>query len=90
MSCKSGKPFCYPKNMFDYIIALLMPPLYVIIFEFRRGFQEPFNIFKNLILTSIFYFPGFMHAMYLLTNEEEASNESAQSSGIYTDLSTLR
>ena len=90
MSCRSGKPFCYPKNMFDYIIALLMPPLYVIIFEFRRGFQEPFNIFRNLILTSIFYFPGFMHAMFLLTNEEEATNEAAIRSGRIRDLNTLR
>jgi len=89
-SCKAGKPFCYPKNMFDYLIALIMPPLYVIIYEYRTGFTEPFNIFKSLILTSMFYFPGFMHAMYLLTNKEEARNENAEKSGTYRNLNDLR
>ena len=48
MSCKSGTPFCYPSNLFDYLLALIMPPLYVIIHEFRRGFENPMNIFRNL------------------------------------------
>ena len=47
-----------------------MPPLYAFIHEYRKGFTNPMNIFKNLILTSIFYFPGgFMHAMYLANND---------------------
>ena len=69
MSCRSGRPFCYPSNLFDYLLALIMPPLYVIIHEARKGFTNPMNIFRNLILTGMFYFPGFMHAMFLLTND---------------------
>ena len=60
-----GRAFCYPKNFFDIIIILIMPPLYGFIHEYRNGFTQPLNIFKNLILTSIFYIPGFIHAMYL-------------------------
>ena len=48
--------FCYPTQLPDFVIALIMPPLYVIIHEYRKGFADPFNIFKNLILTSMFYF----------------------------------
>ena len=65
----NSNQICYPTQMLDYIIILIMPPIYVIIHESRKGFKDPFNIFKNLILTSIFYFPGFMHAMYLANND---------------------
>ena len=88
-SCSDGTPFCYPKNLFNYILALIMPPLYVLLHEYRRGFKQPFNIFKNLILTSFFYFPGFMHAMFLLTNVEEAENESIIASGNYKNLEDI-
>lgn len=64
-SKQNSEPFCYPKNFFDTIIILIMPPLYALIHEYRTGFKNPMNIFKNLILTSMFYIPGFIHAMYL-------------------------
>ena len=84
MSCKSGTPFCYPSNLFDYLLALIMPPLYVIIHEYRRGFENPMNIFRNLILTGIFYFPGFMHAMFLLTTEQDKNTQKIISDGTPT------
>tara|TARA_S200000501_G_scaffold238729_1_gene223679 strand:- start:327 stop:554 length:228 start_codon:yes stop_codon:yes gene_type:complete len=65
----NSEKFCYPEQLTDFIIALIMPPLYVVIHEYRKGFTDPLNIFKNLILTSMFYFPGFMHAMYLANND---------------------
>ena len=68
-SNNNAEKFCYPTQLPDFVIALIMPPLYVIIHEYRKGFADPFNIFKNLILTSMFYFPGFMHAMYLANND---------------------
>ena len=64
-SRENGRPFCYPKNFFDNIIILIMPPLYAFIHEYRMGFEEPMNILKNLILTCLFYIPGFIHAMHL-------------------------
>ena len=84
MSCRAGSPFCYPKNLFDYLIALVMPPLYVFIHEFRKGFENPMNIFRNLILTGIFYFPGFMHAMFLLTTEQDKNTQKIISDGTPT------
>jgi uncharacterized membrane protein YqaE (UPF0057 family) len=81
MSCSSGKPFCYPSNLFDYLLALIMPPLYVIIHEYRNGFTNPFNIFKSFVLTSLFYFPGFMHAMFLVTNEQNVRTDAMVKNG---------
>ena len=86
MSCTSGQPFCYPSNLFDYLLALIMPPLYVIIHEYRRGFTNPLNIFKNLMLTSLFYFPGFMHAMKLLTTEQNVRTNTILKKGNYKNL----
>lgn len=61
-----------------------MPPLYVFIHEFRKGFENPMNIFRNLILTGIFYFPGFMHAMFLLTTEQDKNTQKIISDGTPT------
>jgi len=69
-SNSNSKSICYPKKLPDYLIILIMPPIYAILHEYRKGFTNPLNIFKNLILTSMFYFPGFMHAMYLSDNDQ--------------------
>ena len=68
-SNEDSNKICYPAQLPDFILALILPPVYVIVHEFRKGFENPMNIFKNLILTSLFYFPGFMHAMYLANND---------------------
>lgn len=44
------------------IIAVLLPPLSVLI---DRGFGKDF--FINLILTLIFFLPGMIHALWLVT-----------------------
>jgi|TARA_B110000285_G_scaffold176319_1_gene197950 uncharacterized membrane protein YqaE (UPF0057 family) len=69
--CDSFKKICYPKTLFDTIIAVLFPPLYVIIHEYRKTpkFKDMSNIIQNIILTSMFYVPGLMHAMFLLNND---------------------
>ena len=69
-SNEEANKICYPEQLTDFILAMIMPPLYVFIHEYRKKFKDPLNIFKNLILTSIFYFPGFMHAMYLANNDK--------------------
>ena len=59
---------CVPAILFDQIMAVLFPPLYVFVHEYRKTpkFKDVFNIMKSLILTSMFYVPGLMHAMFLL------------------------
>lgn len=81
--CKQGQmsQICYPSNLFDYLLVLIMPPLYVALHEFRKAYPKEgitpnrgpniLNVFKNLILTSLFYFPGFMHAMGLLSGDAD-------------------
>lgn len=69
--CNNMKKICYPKSFFDTILAVLFPPLYVIIHEYRKTpkFKDLSNIIQNIILTSMFYIPGLMHAMFLLNND---------------------
>lgn len=80
--CETGNvsEICYPVKLFDYFLILIMPPLYVALHEFRKAYPREgidtrerrpniLNVFKNLIFTSIFYFPGFTHAMYLCNND---------------------
>ena len=69
--CNNMKKICYPKSLFDTILAVLFPPLYVIIHEYRKTpkFKDLSNIIQNIILTSMFYIPGLMHAMFLLNND---------------------
>tara|TARA_B110001469_G_C9537423_1_gene267003 strand:- start:76 stop:384 length:309 start_codon:yes stop_codon:yes gene_type:complete len=69
--CNSFKKICYPKALFDTILAVIFPPLYVILHEYRKTpkFKDMSNIIQNIILTSMFYVPGLMHAMFLLNND---------------------
>ena len=68
---KSGGLFygrlCIPK------FIIVCPPIYVILYQIKRSKgtipdveKEKFDIFPiitNMILTSCFYFPGFIHAL---------------------------
>ena len=62
---------CVAAILFDQIMAIMFPPLYVFVHEYRKTpkFKDVLNIFKNLMLTSMFYVPGMMHAMYLMYND---------------------
>ena len=60
---------CAPAILFDQIMAIIFPPLYVFVHEYRKGFKDVLNIFKSLMLTSMFYVPGMMNAMYLMYND---------------------
>lgn len=69
-----------PANFFDTIIIVIFPPLYVFLHEYREvpRFKNISNIFKSLILTSLFYIPGLIHAYNLqqphLTGEMKPEN----------------
>ena len=49
------------------LLALFLPPLSVFL---HRGFGKDF--FLNLILTLIVFFPGVVHALYLLLSDKPA------------------
>jgi uncharacterized membrane protein YqaE (UPF0057 family) len=70
-TCSNPKKICYPKSLFDTILAVLFPPLYVILHEYRKTpkFKDMSNIIQSIILTSMFYIPGLMHAMFLLNTD---------------------
>lgn len=56
---------CVPDVMTDFVIMLVYPPAYVFLYQKKRGFPNITMIITSFILTSCFYFPGLIHAMYL-------------------------
>ena len=61
---------CVPTVLKDIAILVIFPPLWVILKEIRSdSFPSLYNIILNIILTSMFYFPGLIHAMSIMRDE---------------------
>jgi uncharacterized membrane protein YqaE (UPF0057 family) len=56
-------PICFPTYIPILIITVIFPPLAVFLEEMANGFKDISKIIVNLILTSLFYFPGLIHAL---------------------------
>lgn len=52
-------------SVLEIILAILFPPLAVL---WRFGLSGKFLL--NLILTLLFYVPGLIHALYIMTRPE--------------------
>lgn len=63
---------CVPDVMTDFVIMLVYPPAYVFLYQKKRGFPNIMMIITSFILTSCFYFPGLIHAMYLKQTGQSA------------------
>ena len=57
---------CLPAELPKYIIMVIFPPLYVILDQYKKGFPRFDKIIVNIILTSMFYFPGLLHALSII------------------------
>jgi len=57
-------PICVPTYLPRLIITIIFPPLGVILEQYHTGFKNPQKIITSIILTSMFYFPGLLHALY--------------------------
>jgi len=62
---------CVPTVLKDLLILIVFPPLWVFLKEVtsKDSFPNIYNIILNIILTSIFYFPGLIHAMTIMRDE---------------------
>mgnify|MGYP001421214516 FL=1 len=61
---------CVPTSLTDFLLIIIDPPGYVLLLQKRNGFNNIRQIFVSFILTSLFYFPGLIHALYLKQNRE--------------------
>ena len=79
-----------PANLLDTVIMVIFPPLYVFLHEYREipRFKNISNIFKNLILTGLFYVPGLIHAYNLQRTylTPEMKEDSSTSIGSFSEL----
>ena len=53
-----------------YLVAVLLPPLAVLL----AG--KPFQAILNLVLTLLFYVPGLIHALFVVTTTTPTSGRS--------------
>lgn len=62
---------CVPHKITDMLIIIAFPPLYVILEQRKQNKYNFKEIFLNLFLTSLFYFPGFIHALNILKTKKK-------------------
>lgn len=59
---------CIPSKIVDLISIIVFPPLYVFVYQLKTKKYDMVQVITNLILTTCFYFPGFIHALYIKSN----------------------
>ena len=67
--------FCYPTQLKDVAIMVLFPPLWVLLKEIysKKPLTNIMRVVFNFIFTSIFYFPGLIHALMIFRVEGSLS-----------------
>ena len=55
---------CVPTSLNDFVMMIIYPPAYVFFVQKDRGFTNIWQILLSFILTSLFYFPGLIHALF--------------------------
>ncbi len=55
---------CVPTSLTDFVMMILYPPAYIFFVQRDRGFANIWQILISFVLTSLFYFPGLIHALY--------------------------
>ena len=61
---------CMPDSLLDMIIVIIFPPMYVILYQIKQKKMNMGQLILNFVLTSFFYFPGFIHAMYIMKQKK--------------------
>jgi uncharacterized membrane protein YqaE (UPF0057 family) len=90
--------FCIPKELPNYIIAIVFPPLSVFVQQMKTGFKRVDKIIICFILTSFFYFPGLLYALNDLSCgglggsgplAKCGAKETDKTQNMYSNLATL-
>ena len=77
---------CVPNTLIDLILIVVFPPLYVISYQVQKYLKadksskklvdhlDITQIAVSFILTSCFYFPGFLHALSVMKGKEKCGS----------------
>lgn len=65
---------CVPNIILDLILIIIFPPIYVISYQVQTKKMNMTQIIVNFILTSLFYFPGFIHALSVMRNKDKCGS----------------
>jgi uncharacterized membrane protein YqaE (UPF0057 family) len=55
--------FCVPKELPNYIMVIIFPPLSVFVQQWNNGFKRIDKIIICFVLTAFFYFPGLLYGL---------------------------
>ena len=61
---------CMPDSLLDMIIVIIFPPMYVITYQLKQNKMDIGQLILNFLFTSCFYFPGFIHALYIMKQKK--------------------
>jgi len=61
---------CMPDSLLDMIIIIIFPPLYVITYQIKQKKMDIGQLILNFVFTSCFYFPGLIHALYIMKKKK--------------------
>lgn len=77
---------CISNTVVDLILLIIFPPIYVITYQVQNYFSNKNTdnnkiidnidigqIITSIILTSCFYFPGLIHALYIMQNNNKST-----------------
>jgi uncharacterized membrane protein YqaE (UPF0057 family) len=59
---------CIPTSLSDFVMMILYPPAYIFFVQKDQDFANFWQIVISFFLTSLFYFPGLIHALYTKYN----------------------
>ena len=62
---------CVSNNISDILILIAFPPLFVILNQKKQKKYDFIEILTSIFLTSLFYFPGFIHALNILKTKKK-------------------
>lgn len=65
---------CVPNLILDLILIIIFPPIYVIAYQIQNKKMDVGQIMLNFMLTSLFYFPGFIHALSIMKNKDKCGS----------------
>ncbi len=62
-----AEDICIPRKFLVNLVTIFFPPLGVIYHQYLLEFPEPTKIFISIILTALFYFPGLIYSLNVVS-----------------------
>tara|TARA_B100000035_G_C20546874_1_gene356492 strand:- start:134 stop:406 length:273 start_codon:yes stop_codon:yes gene_type:complete len=62
---------CVSNKISDMLMIIAFPPLFVFFHQKKRKKYDFIQLLTSIFLTSLFYFPGFIHALSIMKTKKK-------------------